>query len=73
MFRRLVTQKRTFVWNGRSRFRTQAVCVQLGMTNSCFACMKLPNESVTERRLLLIEKGAIRLVILQILTLMHIH
>ena len=73
MFRRLVTQKRTFVWNGRSRFRTQAVCVQLGMTNSCFACMKLPNESVTERRLLLIEKGTIRLVILQILTLMHIN
>ena len=45
------------------------------MTNSCSKCLKLPTESY-EMRLLLVEKlmpGTIRLVVLQILTLVHIN
>ena len=62
------TQKGTFVQNGRTRFRFKKD-VQSGMTNSFFnTCMRLPTESY-EKRLLLVEKGTIRLVVLQILTI----
>ena len=44
------------------------------MTNSCSRCLKLPTESY-ERRLFIVEKlkRTIKLVVLQILTLVHIN
>ena len=41
-------------------------CVQSGMMNSCFTCKELPTERY-ERRLLLVEKGTVRLVVFRIL------
>ena len=50
----------------KDKIQEQEGCVQPGITNSCFTCMKLPTESY-ERQLLLVKNGTIRLVNFRIL------